>query len=430
MTDERLGTKARTLNEPVRPLVPQRVILPLQQRSGPPCRPTVEIGRRVRVGELVAASEPGSGMDLRIHASVAGVIVSVSDRSASHGTIEDAIIIEGDHSQEQKPDSSLVDVTPDAIRTAVREAGIVGLGGAGFPTYVKLEVPSGNTIDSVIVNGCECEPYLTGDHRVLIEQPEEVIDGLNLIRMAVGAERGHIATGIESKDATRNIDPLLDSKNGNRVVHLDHERALGYEKTLVCAVLGRVVPHGKLPRDVGVIVQNVQTTIAVSQAVRQRKALTSRVITVSGGAVTRPGNYRVPIGTSVRTILETCCWEPQETDAIVMGGPMMGVPVEHLDTPIRKSTTAVVAMTSAEIAPFMNAPCIRCGTCAEVCPLGLVPVDIARSCGAPPSALQSLAVDHCVECGECEYVCPSGRPLLDKIRVAKSILNEQESTGT
>ena len=429
MTDERLATKARTSNEPVRPLVAQRVVLSLQQGAGPPCRPTVEVGRRVRIGDLVAASDPGSGVDVRIHASVAGAVVSVASRSASDDMMADAIVIENDTSQEETLNPPLEEETPEAIRAAVREAGIIGLGGAGFPTYVKLAAPpQDNPIDSVIANGCECEPYLTCDYRALIEQPEDIVNGLNLIRKAVDAEHGYITSGTERKEATRNIDHLLKPKDGNRVMHLKYERALGYEKKLIFAALGRQVPHGRSPRDIGVIVQNVQTIIAVSQAVRQRKSLTSRLITVSGDGVTRPGNYRIPIGTSVRTILDACCWQPQQTAAVVMGGPMMGAAVNDLETPIRKTTTGIVAMTFAEIPPFMNEPCIRCGTCADACPLGLVPVDIASLSGSSPSALEQLWADYCVECGECEYVCPSGRPLLEKIRAVKRTLNGRRAT--
>ncbi len=413
MRKQLLDTRARTLNLPVRSLTTQRVILPLQQRWGAPCKPTVEVGRRVRIGDLVAASEPGSDVELRVHASVAGVVVALNG----------AVVIDGDGSQEETRIPCPDQLMPHSIRAAVKEAGIVGLGGGGFPTYAKLSLTPGLAIDSVILNGCESEPHLTCDYRALIEQPEEVVDGLGLIRSAVDAEHGYIVAGSDRRDAIRRIASFIGADNGNRAMAVEHDGVLGYEYTLIHAVLDRQVPYGKLPRDVGVIVQNVQTAIAVSQAVRLGKPLTSRVITVAGDAITRPGNYRVPVGTPVETILDRCGWQPHCTGAVIMGGPMMGLAVDDLQTPIRKGTSGVLALTHDQVRRREQAPCIRCGSCVDACPIGLVPVDIARLSAASASQLQPLCADYCIECGECEYACPSGLPLIGRIRQAKNTVS-------
>ncbi len=454
MKKETLKTKTRTLNEPIRSLTASRVMLPLKQEYGAPCQPSVEVGQRVRVGDLVAASASDGSLQLRIHASIAGVVAAVTD----------AVIIEGDGSQDEtmlplkchaepftychserseeshgaqgKPREASqngeilrcaqndISLTPEAIREVVREAGIIGLGGAGFPTHVKLTLSPNDKVDTVLINAVECEPYLTCDYRVLMEQAEDVVDGLHLIQKAVSAQHGCIVTGTDRREATKNAAALLGSSNGNRVLHVEHGGALGYEKTLILAALGRVVPFQKLPKDVGVVVQNVQTAAAISQAARKGKPLTSRVITVSGGGVTKPGNYRVPIGTPAQTVLEACGWQSERTAAVIMGGPMMGVAIEDLQTPIRKGTGGILALTPDEVRRLSEEPCIRCGACADVCPLGLVPAMVDRVNGASAAVLESLYVDYCVECGECEYACPSGRRLLDKMRTAKRVVAE------
>ncbi len=436
MRKETLKTKTRTLNEPIRPLTAARVMLPLKQEYGAPCQPRVEVGQRVRRGDLVAASASDSSLQLRIHASIAGTVAAITS---------DAIIIEGDGSQDEttlpfgchaeRSEASQngeilrcaqndIALTSEAIRKVVKEAGIIGLGGAGFPTYVKLTLSPNDKVDTVLINAVECEPYLTCDYRVLMEQAEDVVDGLHFIQTAVSAQHGYIVTGTDRKEATRNATALLGSLNGCRVMHVEHEGVLGYEKTLILAALGRVVPFGKLPKDVGVVVQNVQTAAAISQAVRKGKPLTSRVITVSGDGVTKPSNYCVPIGTPAQTILEACGWQPERTAAVIMGGPMMGVAIEDLQTPTRKGTGGILALTPDEVRRLAEQPCIRCGACADACPLGLVPAMVDRVNGASAAVLESLYVDYCVECGECEYACPSGRRLLGKMQAAKRVVTE------
>ena len=451
MKKETLKTKTRTLNEPIRSLTTSRVMLPLKQEYGAPCQPRVEVGQRVRVGDLVAASAPDSSLQLRIHASIAGVVTAITDaivieeiplpqplpqgEGSNGGELPSPCgrgwgrgIFEGDGSRDETTLPPLRDEMPESIREVVREAGIIGLGGAGFPTHVKLTLSPNDKVDTVLINAVECEPYLTCDYRVLMEQAEEVVDGLHFIQKAVSAQHGCIVTGTERREATKNAAALLGSSNGNRVLHVEHEGVLGYEKTLILAALGRVVPFQKLPKDVGVVVQNVQTAAAIAQAARKGKPLTSRVITVSGGGIAQPGNYRVPIGTPAQTILEACGWQPDRTAAVVMGGPMMGVAIEDLQTPIRKGTGGILALTPDEVRRLSEEPCIRCGACADVCPLGLVPAMVDRVNGASAAVLESLYVDYCVECGECEYACPSGRRLLDKMRTAKRVVAEARKT--
>jgi electron transport complex protein RnfC len=426
-TQKLLETKARSLNEPIRPLAMPEVSLLLQQEYGPAGRPTVQVGQRVRVGELVALSAAEGRQQLRTHASIAGVVGAICPRPAPNGRWVDAVVIEGDGSEGESLNPPLEEESPETIRAAVTAAGIVGLGGAGFPVHAKWSVAS-DGVDSVIVNACESEPYLTCDYRVLIEQAEDVVDGLHLARQAVGAGHGYIAMGDERRDATRNLDALLDAEGGNRVVHFEYAGALGYEKTLIRTILGRQVRFGELPPDVGVIVHNVQTAVAISRAARRGEALTSRVVTVSGGGIARPGNYRLPIGATVQAILDACGWQPERTAAVVLGGPMMGVAVDDLQTPILKGTCGVLALTPEEVASRKAAPCIQIGCCANACPLGLVPAAITRQIGASPAELAALWPDYCVECGECESACPSGRPLLAQMKQAKAILAEWRET--
>ena len=420
MRKEALKTKLRTLDEAVVPISAGRVELALKQGYGPPCVPVVKPGKRVRAGELVAASIVDS-MSLRLHSPIAGVVFAVAPRPTPSGTMEDAVVIDADSAQGWVTMPRRGGETPEAIRDIVKEAGIIGMGGAGFPTYLKLSLLPDDEVDTAIINGCECEHYLTGDYRVLTEQADEVADGLNLIRKATGANRGYVVTDTDRKKATRNIEPLIGN-HGNQVMHIDHEGVLGYEKLLIRSSIGREVPFGKLPKDVGVVVQNVQTAAAISQAVRHGKPLTTRVVTVSGGAVGRPGNYRVFIGTSVETILNACECDLGRAAVVIMGGPMMGTAVMDMQTSIRKGTGGILALTEEEVRQLGESPCIRCGSCASACPVGLVPASIARMQNASPASLVSLWAEYCVECGECEYVCPSRQPLLEKMQAAKAVL--------
>lgn len=331
--------------------------------------PVVTTGDRVAAGDLVLTSRADSALQYRRHATLTGIVTAIGPD----------LVIEGELG-EVRP----LDIAPASIVETVREAGIVGMGGGGFPTYAKLDVPDGG-IDTVLVNACESEPYVTCDRRVLIEQRAGVENGLRLARQALRAERGIVI----GSDATY---------------------PGGDERILVERILGRKIPPFKRPVDVGAIVLNTQTTFAIHRAVVEGRPLVDRVITVDGGAVGRPGNYLVPIGTEIGHILNACETDFLSVEVVLCGGPMMGVRAQ-LETPVTAGTIAVLALAEDEISRPVDGPCIRCGQCLAVCPYGLAPGKLLRS--------PSPAVLRCVGCGACEFVCPSRRALVAHLRDLK-----------
>jgi len=307
------------------------------------------------------------------------------------------------------PDS----LEPEEIRMRVREAGVVGLGGAAFPTAVKLSPPK--SIDTVILNGCECEPYLTADHRIMLERPEDCILGLILVLRAVGAERGIIGVEANKPDAIEALRKAADGKV--EVVPLKVKYPQGAEKMLIKALLDREVPSGGLPMDVGVVVQNVGTAVAITEAVRDGKPLIERVVTVTG-EVRRPGNYLVPIGTPFSWVLEAAGGLSESASRVVMGGPMMGIAQRTLDVPVVKGTSGILAL--AEDIPPEEGTCIRCARCVDHCPMGLMPtlfVKLAK--GERWDLLRDAHIMDCIECGSCAYVCPARIPIVHYIKLGK-----------
>ena len=341
------------------------------------CAPLVKTGDLVEVGTLIAKSSKLGGAERNIHSPYQGKILSVCYSE---------VVIKGDWPNIQSivPHSEVTDIKPDKIREICCSAGIVGMGGAMTPTHIKLD--SGNLIDTVLVNICESEPFLTCDHRVLKEYFHEVEYGLKLVMTAVGAENGLIAP--KTKNYTS-----------------------GYERFLVEETLGRKVPLNCRPTDVGVLVLNIQTVRAIYHAVIKQQPLTQRVITVDGDAVKRPGNYLVPIGTKVDHILEYCGWDENISNQIIIGGPMMGVNADK-NTSITAGVGGVLALTSKQTAKVKNNPCIRCGMCMEVCPLGLPAGQMELN---PSSDLLA-----CIACGACQFACPGQRPILKNIQKAKN----------
>jgi len=354
--------------------------------------PIIKQGDHIEAGMLIARTDSDARWQFRRHSPLTGEVVAIEEKP-NNGNEYQEIIIEGNAPTTARPNKHNVSnsFSSDDIVSAAREAGIVGMGGGMFPTYAKLSpnVP----IDCVIINASECEPYMTCDHRVLLEHRDEVESGLELAKQAVGAKRGEIAND-------------------------KHGYPFGYENFIIRNLLGREVPSGGLPKDVGVVVINVQTAQTLHHAVYGQQPLTQRVVTVDGDAVSKPGNYLIPIGTEIGYVLEQCATDLESTALLLGGGPMMGKPVD-LDSPVTPGMGAILALTATQIQKANDGPCVRCGECLEACPLGL------------PAGLLSEQPDEsvleCIECGICQYACVGSRPLLDKLREAKAQIRKAKA---
>lgn len=399
--------------------LPDEIILPLQQHAGAACEPRVQVKDKVLAGQRIA--EATAPVSAPIHSPVSGEVTAIERRPHHTGLKLPAIVIRPDGEQTGF-DRAKPPLDPDAgdIRRLVSEAGIVGLGGAGFPTGIKLTPPAGARIDDVIINGCECEPYLTADHRIMVEEGPAVVDGLRLIMKCVGAKRGFIAIETNKPNALDLLGGLTARDEQIIVTPVEAKYPQGSEKQLIKSILGREVPSKGLPSMVGALVQNVATAAAVSKAVRWGEPLTSKVLTVSGGGVIRPANIRVLIGTPVRDVLAACGGLSDQTVKLIVGGPMMGAAITDTAAPVVKSTSGVLALTADEIDSTPSVACIKCGRCVEACPMGLMPARMANLIEFGFwDELGGTNLFDCLECGSCAFVCPSRRPLVQYFRLGK-----------
>ncbi len=402
---------------------PARAAILLSQHLGAPCRPAVAVGDRVRTGQRIGA--PHGFISAPVHASITGVVVAIEDRpSPVTGARTPAVVIERDAAEDAWAEGADVEqdvsaLTPEIIRERVLDAGIVGLGGATFPTHVKLSPPPEKPIDTAILNGAECEPWLNCDNRLMIEEAAGVLDGFRYMMRALNCPRGIVAMESNKPEAARAMREALGGDDRITVALLPVKYPQGAEHQLIKALLGREVPwRGGLPMAVGVVVQNVATAYATWEAVRFRRPITRRVITVAGDGVERPGNYRVRLGTPVSELLALCGLRP-EARRLVLGGPMMGIAQRTSEVSVIKGTSGVLALTAAPEAAY--GPCIRCGRCVRACPYGLTPAEISR-------AVEKLNMDaavewnvlECKECGCCTYVCPARRPIVQQVKLAKA----------
>jgi len=404
--------------------LPEEVDIPLIQHFGAPCKPLVAKKDQVREGDLVGEVEGGLGA--HIHASVTGTVKSIGSAASPVSVTSPAITIQTDPDAEPRAyaPSDWKDLPREVLLSRVKKAGIVGLGGAGFPTHVKLSPPPEAKVDTLIINGVECEPYLTTDHRLMLEHPEEIIEGAKIILSILGINRCHIGIEANKMDAVELMSKTVADQASDRFQFTVHALKVKYpqgsEKQLIESITSRRVPGFGLPFDVGVVVQNTGTTKAIYDAVALEKPLYEKVITISGKGIQRQANLRVRIGTRLGDIAAYLGGTTPDLSKIVMGGPMTGFSVSTLDIPVIKTTSGALFLTEDEIDTRPHSQCIRCGWCVDVCPMGLSPNDIGIYVEAGRAEdTEQFGVFECFECGCCAYVCPAKRPLVQFIRLAK-----------
>ncbi len=402
--------------------LPERLVVPVSQHIGAPARPVVKKGDRVLAGQVLA--EAVGFVSVPVHAPTSGTVRRVDAVAHPMGTPQPAVEIEADGddawAEPLEPIPEPLAADPSELRRRIQAAGIVGLGGATFPTHVKLSPPPEATIDAVILNGVECEPYLTADHRLMLEAADEILAGLRIILHLFGLERGAVGIEKNKPDAIAEMGRRAGNGGWAEVVPLAVRYPQGAEKQLIQAVLGREVPSGALPMAVGAVVQNVATAAAIHAAVVRGRPLVERVVTVTGPGVREPKNLRFRVGTPVRHLVDLCGGLAGDVAKVVLGGPMMGLAQHTLDVPAIKGTSGVLCLTRDRVRTAPPGPCLRCGRCVDACPMGLAPTGIVAAIGADQVAEADRfhALD-CIECGSCAYVCPASIPLVQSIRYAK-----------
>lgn len=404
--------------------IPEEVIIPLGQHIGAPATPVVQKGDQVKTGQLIA--QASGFVSANIHSSVSGTVIAIDNVIDAAGLSKPAIRIktEGDEWMPEIDRTNKIERTAslskEEIVKAIAAAGIVGMGGATFPTQVKLTPPPGNKAEFLIINGVECEPYLTADHRVMLERAEEIIIGVQLLMKAIDVKKAVIGIENNKKDAIAHLQEIASKMLGIEICPLKLKYPQGGEKQLIQATVGRRVPSGALPIAVGAVVQNVGTALAVYEAVIKHKPLIERVVTVTGKSVKNPGNYLCRIGTPVSKLIEAAGGIPDDTAKVIGGGPMMGRTMVNIDSPIMKGTSGVLLINTREAARKPARNCIRCSKCVSACPMGLEPYLLAKLASFNLlERLEEEKVMDCIECGSCSFTCPSARPLLDYIRLGK-----------
>jgi electron transport complex protein RnfC len=400
------------------------MVFPMRMHLGAECIPVVEIGQKVLLGEKIGDSD--AFVSAPVHTSVSGVVKDIRPHMTAIGTVVNSIIIENDgefaEHESIKHRETHENLTVKEVLAIIREAGIVGLGGAGFPTHAKLSPPPDKMIDTIIINGCECEPYLTTDNRVMIEEADRVVIGLQILLRLLPGTRGVIAVEDNKPEAIKALKKECELKQGIELAVVKTKYPQGAEKQLVYAITKREVPSGKLPMDVGCIVNNVDTVVAIHRAIYRGRPLMRKIVTITGGAISRPGNYKARIGTKVSDIVEMAGGFKDTAAKVIVGGPMMGVAIFDINVPVVKTTSGVIFLTEneARIPPEKN--CIRCGMCLEHCPAGLIPTelnaDILAESGEDFVAHNGL---DCIECGSCSYICPAKRRLSQAIRTIRRV---------
>lgn len=405
--------------------MPEQVIIPLSQHIGAPATPVVQKGDTVKAGQLIAQAT--GFVSANIHSSVSGTVVAIDNVTDAAGLSKPAITIkvEGDEWEEGIDRSEKIEhninLSKEEIVKAIADAGIVGMGGATFPTQVKLTPPPGNKAEFLIINGAECEPYLTADHRIMLEKGEEIIIGVQILMKAIDVKKAIIGIENNKKDAIAHLQKIADKVLGVEICPLKMKYPQGGEKQLIQATVGRAVPSGALPIAVGAVVQNAGTALAVYEAVMKHKPLVERIVTITGKSVKNPGNYLCRIGTPVSKLIEAAGGMPEDTAKVIGGGPMMGRAMVNIESPVMKGTSGILLVNDKEAARRPVRNCIRCSKCVSACPMGLEPYLLAKlSTLNMLERLEEEKVMDCIECGSCSFTCPSARPLLDYIRLGKA----------
>lgn len=416
--------------------LPSSVVIPVSQHIGAPASILVNKDDKVKTGQLIA--ESSGFVSSNIHSSVSGKVVKTDTVIDTTGYKQTAVFIdvEGDVWIDtiDRSDNLIREVrlSPEEIVKKCLESGIVGLGGATFPSHIKLTVPSGKKCNLLIINGVECEPYLTSDHRLMLEKGEEILVGITCLMKALRVEKAMIGIENNKLDAITHMTTLAREFKGIEVYALKVKYPQGAEKQLIKALTGREVPSGRLPIDVNAVVHNVGTAFAVYEAVQKNKPLFERVVTITGKSLKNPGNYFVRIGTPVRNLIEAAGGLPEDTGKIVSGGPMMGKALSNPDVPVVKGTSGIVIFPAKESTRMVSMPCIRCAKCVQACPMNLEPyLLMTLSEMSLFEKAEKEKITDCMECGSCSFVCPAGRALLDYIRLGKSTvirMNREKAT--
>jgi len=423
--------KALTAHKPtVAAAIPKRAVIPLSQHLGAPTKPIVVVGQEVKKGEKIG--EATGFVSAPVHASISGKVVALGNFPHPLGMDISSVVIESDGKDEwiaglkENPDYNLL--SADELKKIVQDAGIVGMGGATFPTHVKLAPPKEKPIDVVILNGAECEPFLTSDHRLMLDQPKEIVEGLKIIMRTLNVQKGYIGIESNKPDAIETMTRAVVNSPEIKVWPVKVKYPQGAEKMLIKAIVGRTVPAGGLPMDIGALVQNVGTAVAVYNAVRYGRPLIERYVTVTGRGVKDPKNFLVRIGTPFSQIIAEAGGLTDDAAKVISGGPMMGMSQYTLDVPVIKGTSGILVLPRAEVSVKSYGPCIRCGRCIDACPMKLQPsyIGLYIEKGHYEDAKEYNLMD-CFECGCCTFVCPANRPMVQWVKKGKKELAKKKN---
>lgn len=426
--------KEMSENKPVQVLIPKgEMVFPMAQHIGAPAKPLVKKGDRVLVGQKIG--EAGGFISANVICSVSGTVKAVEPRLMVNGTMVTSVIVENDGLDEKiehfGEDRDYTKLSKDEIRSIVKEAGIVGLGGAGFPTNVKLTPKDDSKIDYILVNGAECEPYLTSDYRMMLEEPEKIVGGLKVILSLFDNAKGVIGIENNKPEGIKKLEELVKNEPRIEVRPLLTKYPQGGERSLIYAITGRKVNSSMLPADAGCIVDNIDTVIAIYNAVCKQTPLIRKIITVTGDAIVNPQNFSVRLGTNYQELLEAAGGFKNDPEKVISGGPMMGQALFSLDLPVTKTSSALTCFSKDMVAAQEPTPCIRCGRCVSACPSHLVPplmmnAAMKNNC----EAFEKLNGMECMECGSCTYICPARRPLTQAFKeMRKTVAANRRKKG-
>ncbi len=403
---------------------PKLMAFPLQQHIGAMAEPLVKVGDRVLMGQKIGDSD--QFISAPIHSSVSGKVIGIEEYFHPSGRKTPAILIENDGLDEMDPSicppGDYRNLSGEEIANLAKQAGMVGMGGAAFPTHVKLMPPKDKKVEYLLINGAECEPFLTSDHRVMLEHGGELLDGIRIMMHNYGIDKAYLAIEENKMDAVMHLEKLLKNDSSIRLCVLRTKYPQGSEKHLIKAVTGREVPSGKLPIDVGAVVNNIDTCITLARVIKTGMPLLHRIVTVSGYGVANPCNLEVRIGTDFQTVFDAAGGLGENVKKIIMGGPMMGIAQYDLRTPVIKGTSGLIALREEDVIHEKEMPCTRCGKCVDGCPMGLMPLYLsAYSKKEDYDMMKKYHITDCIECGSCSYVCPSRKNPLERIRIGKQM---------